>query len=375
MRVEQDPERQSRVAAALGLVILFALAFRLHGEGTQARLRQRFAPGKAAIEPFAVQMQRAAQRGRGRNALNPVQIPSRGWKDILVRVYHEAQDDRLLAVAAGVVFFSLLAVVPAITALVSSYGLMADLSTIAQHLSFAASVMPSAAFDIVQDQVARIVSKGDAKLTLAFVTGLAVAMWSANAGMKAVFDGLNVVYDEEEKRSFIRLNVISLAFTAGAILLLLAAIGVVVVFPLALAFFGLGTMKETAVQIVRWPAMFVVLVFALSLLYRYGPSRRSAQWRWLSVGSVFGAIAWVGASLLFSWYLANFANYDATYGSLGAVIGLMMWMWLSVIAVLLGAELNAEIEHQTARDSTTGAEKPLGMRGATMADTVGAAAD
>jgi membrane protein len=272
------------------------------------------------------------------------------------------------------VFYALLAVVPSLTAFVSSYGLFADPNTIADHVSFIASVMPAGAFDIVREQIERIVGKSDGKLTLTFVGGLAVAIWSANAGMKALFDGLNVVYDEEEKRGFVRLNMISLAFTAGAIVMLLLAVGVVIVFPLALAFFGLGTMTETIVAFARWPAVFLVIVLALGVLYRFGPSRRGARWQWLSLGSVFGAFAWLVASLLFSWYLSNFGNYDATYGSLGAVIGLMMWMWLSMTAVLLGAELNAEIEHQTARDSTVGPDKPLGARGATMADTVGAPA-
>jgi membrane protein len=152
------------------------------------------------------------------------------------------------------------------------------------------------------------------------------------------------------------------------------AVALVVVFPLFLAALGVTSSDHPIVAYLRWPVLFVLIILALSVLYRYGPSRRQAKWRWISVGGVFAALAWLVVSALFSWYLGNFANYNATYGALGAVVGLMMWMWLSTIVVLVGAELNSEIEHQTARDSTVGREKPLGTRGAVMADTVGAAA-
>jgi membrane protein len=192
--------------------------------------------------------------------------------------------------------------------------------------------------------------------------------------MKAIMDALNVVYDETEKRSFIKLNLVSLAFTLSAIAALLFAIAAVVIFPVAMSYIGLGTWGETLIRVLRWPSLLVIVILGLAVLYRFGPSRRKAKWQWLTVGSLFAAAAWLAGSALFSWYLANFADYDATYGSLGAAIGLMMWMWLSSTVILVGAEINSEIEHQTARDSTVGAEKPLGARGAAMADTVGAAA-
>ena len=190
--------------------------------------------------------------------------------------------------------------------------------------------------------------------------------------MKAIFDALNIIYDEEEKRGIIWLNVVSLFFTVCAIAAVGLAISLVVVFPLFLAAFGPTSLDLPIVRYLRWPVMFALMILGLSVLYRYGPSRRLAKWRWLSVGSVFAAMAWLAMSLLFSWYLGNFANYNATYGALGAVVGLMMWMWLSTIVVLVGAELNSEIEHQTAHDTTVGPSRPLGGRGAVMADTVGA---
>jgi membrane protein len=326
-----------------------------------------------AQEPTSLQERRAAERGRGRQAAAPSQIPWRGWKDILVRTYHETQDDRLPGLAAGVAFYSLVALFPAIAAGVAFYALFSDASLVAKHVAIAADIVPSGALDLLRDEITRIAAKSDGRLTLGFIAGLAIALWSANAGMKAMFDALNIIYDEQEKRGIIRLNLVSLLFTVCAIGAVMLAIGAVVVFPLLLAGLGLTMQDHPFIGYLRWPVLFVLLIVGLSVLFRYGPSRRAARWRWLSVGSLVAASSWLVVSWLFSWYLANFANYNATYGALGAVVGLMMWMWLSTIVVLIGAELNSEIEHQTAHDSTVGRAKPLGSRGAIMADTVGAA--
>jgi membrane protein len=316
----------------------------------------------------------AAEPGRGRESTTPLQIPRAGWKDILWRTYEQINEDRLLAIAAGVVFYGLLAVFPAITALVSCYGLFADASTISDNLQTLAMVLPAGSFQIVQDQIARVLAKGQASLGFSFLFGIALALWSANAGVKAVIDALNVVYDEREKRGFFKLNALSLGLTAGGIAALMVMVSAVVAFPLALDSIGLADDSKLAVSLARWPLLLLVMMVALGLLYRVGPSRPSARWQWLGAGTVAAAMLWLGGSLLLSWYLGNFGNYDATYGSLGAAIGLMMWMWMSAIIVLCGAELNAEIEHQTATDTTVGPGRPMGARGASMADTLGAAA-
>jgi membrane protein len=323
----------------------------------------------ASLEELSSELSRP---GHGRLAQNPLQIPRRGWKDILWRSYVRTGEDRLLAIAAGVVFFGLLAVFPAITALVSCYGLFANPSTIGANLQTLALMLPEGSFQIVQDQIARVLMKGNTALGTTFLFGLALAIWSANAGVKAVIDALNVVYEEREARSFLRLNLVSLAFTSGGIATLLLMVSAVVAVPLALDHVGLAPESQSIISLARWPLLLVILLTALALLYRFGPSRRPARWQWLSVGTLGAALLWIAGSSLLSWYLSNFANYSATYGSLGAAIGLMMWMWMSAIIVLCGAELNSEIEHQTARDSTIGAPKPLGSRGAVMADTVGA---
>jgi membrane protein len=357
------------------IVLLGTSALALQLDRARNMSTGAFGTRRVTDEPAEWQKARAQQPGRGREAVTPWQIPLRGWKDILWRTYAQLNEDRLLAVAAGVVFYGLLALFPAITAFVSFYGLFASGATINQHLSVLAGVVPQGAFGIIEDQIARIVSKGDVKLSFGFVFGLGLALWSANAGMKAIMDALNVVYDEKEKRSFIMLNVISLCFTMGAIAAMLLGVAAVVVVPLVLAHFGLGTWSESLLALLRWPALMVLVLIGLSVLYRFGVSRREPKWRWVTGGGLFAAVAWLTGSALFSWYLGRFAPYDQTYGSLGAAIGLMMWMWLSVIVILFGAQLNSEIEHQTARDSTVGAEKPLGARGAAMADTVGAAVE
>jgi membrane protein len=313
----------------------------------------------------------AAVPGRGRDATVPSEIPARGWRDILWRVYENISKHRIMALGAGVTFYSLLAIFPALAALVAIYGLFSDPAAIGKDLDQLSSFVPSGALDIARDQLDRVVSSGNQALGLTFFIGLATSLWSANAGIKSLIDTLNIVYGEEEKRSFLRLNVISLAFTMGALIFAVGAIGTIVVLPLALNFFGLPDATDLLLRLVRWPALFFVVAFGLALLYRFGPSRNLARWSWINWGSLFATIAWLAASALFSWYAANFGSYNRTYGSLGAAVGLMTWLWISSIVVLLGAELNAEMEHQTAKDTTTGRPKPIGRRGAHMADTVG----
>jgi membrane protein len=316
---------------------------------------------------------RSAGAGRGRSAETPSQIPVRGWKDILLRVYHGISENRILLVAAGVTFYSLLAIFPGIAALISIYGLFADPATVASHLDTIASVAPSGAIDVLREQMTRLASQGGTTLGVSFLIGLAISLWTTNSGVKALFDALNIVYGEEEKRSFIKLNAVTLLVTLGIIVFVLLTLAAVVALPVVLNYIPLPGVTAFLVKIGRWPILFVLVTLALAVLYRYGPSRAEPQWRWITWGSVLAAIVWLAASALFSWYVANFGSYNKTYGSLGAIIGFMTWIWLSIIVISVGAKLNAEIEHQTARESTTGQPKPLGMRGAKMADTVGAA--
>ena len=310
---------------------------------------------------------------RGRHAESPSEIPAAGWKDIALRVFHDISENRLVTVAAGVTFYVLLAIFPATAALVACYGLFADVTEINQHLDSLRGLMPSGAVDIVGDQVKRIAETSDGTLGVTALTGILLSLWSANGGMKSVFDALNIVYEEKERRGFVRLTLVSLAFTGAALVFILLALGAIVVLPVLFDTVGLSA-NAWYIALLRWPALLVGVLLALAVLYRYGPSRDAPRWRWVTWGSALAAVLWLGGSALFSWYVANFGTYNKTYGSLGAVIGFMTWIWLSTIIVLIGAEVNAEMEHQTARDTTRGQPEPLGRRDARMADTVGEAA-
>jgi membrane protein len=374
------PEKQTELPfllslCAMALVMLVSTPRRRAANrrlrAQQAQNKRPFGAPRSTEEPQSVELRRAGERGRGRAATNPLQIPWAGWKDILWRSYTEMQSNRLVSIAGGVAFFVLLAIFPAVTALVSAYGLFSNASTITSRFALMQDVIPDNVLGLVREQAERIASHGGT-LGIGIVAGILVALWSAMSGVKAVIDALNVIYEQQEGRSFIKLNVVALLYTLGGFVAFLLVIAAVVVLPLVLSLIGLGGATATLTRFVRWPALFIILLIGLSVLYRHAPHRRTPRWQWVSVGSVFAAVMWIAGSYLFSWFLANFANYNATYGSLGAVVGLMMWLWISTIMVLLGAELNAEIEHQTARDSTTGGERPLGARGAAMADTVGA---
>ncbi|MDB5560346.1 MAG: hypothetical protein JWQ36_3280 [Enterovirga sp.] len=326
-----------------------------------------------AAGPSSVDFARAGEHGRGRDAGEPKEIPALGWKDIFWRVLKAVPEDRVLATGGSVAFFTLMAVFPAIAVVVSLYGLFADATTIGDHLVLLAGILPEGVLGLIRDQVVAITSKQTPALSLAFGISLLIALWSANSGMAALFDALNVVYGERERRSLLRFYGTTFLFTLGAVLFAVTAIGGVVVLPVVLKFVGAPFSAEIILSVARWPVLLLVVMVALAAIYRFGPSRRSPRWRWVSIGSVAAALLWIAGSMIFSWYVASFDSYNKTYGSLGAGIGFMVWIWLSVVIVLVGAEINAEAEHQTARDTTVGPEKPMGTRGATMADHVGPA--
>jgi membrane protein len=356
----------------LGATALLAVLLANQRTQSGAPRAQDRSPGVG--DNLHIQRLRAAEQGRGRHAEAPWQISWLGWKDILWRTYRQIGENRLLALAAGVVFYSLLALFPALAAFVSLYGLFAKTSSISDQLSLVAGVFPGDAIDIIRDQIARLIAKGDAKLSVNFIAAFCIALWSANAGTKAVIDALNVTYEEKEKRGFIRLTLVSLGFTLAALIALTLVLTGIILLPHLLDYFGLDRLSALILRVARWPTLLLATIFSLSFIYRFGPSRTEPQWQWISVGSIAASIVSLVTSALLSWYFSSLANYDATYGSLGAVIGTMLWLWILSVVVLLGAQLNSEIEHQTARDSTIGRPKPLGRRGATMADTVGQSA-
>jgi membrane protein len=275
---------------------------------------------------------------------------ARPWSDIVARVYGRITEARVFLVAAGVTFYALLAIFPAIAALISIYGLFADPSSIASQSDAASGFLPGDALNILREQMERI-AQARGTLGFAFLIGLLISLWSANGGMKALFDALNVVYGEKENRSFIWLNIMSLSFTVAAIVFLIVAVALVAVVPLMLYYLGLENATQWLFTVARWPLLLLAVAVALALIYRYGPSRAEPKWRWITWGSASAAVAWIALSLLFSWYAANFASYNRTYGSLGAVIAFMTWMWLSATVVLVGAAIDAETERQAVPDS------------------------
>jgi len=275
-----------------------------------------------------------------------------GWKAVVRRTIDEFNEDRIPAVAAGSTFFALLALFPALGVFVSLYGLVGDVQGAERQIAGLAGVLPAGGVSVLSDQIERLAAIPQTSLGLTFVVSLLLSVWSANAGMKGLIAGLNVAYELREKRNFFILNLQSLGFTAGAIAFALLMMGAIVAVPEVLAFFGLQMLAGASV--LRWPLLLVISAVVFSLLYRYAPSPRGARWRWITPGGVFAAVAWMVTSLAFSAYVGRFGHYDRTYGSLGAIVGFMTWIWLSLIVVLVGAELNSEIEHETEANTPAG---------------------
>jgi membrane protein len=305
--------------------------------------RRRLAPNfaKGAVASSEVKHDEPAQ--------TPSQLPQRGWKDILLRVFHGISDDRILLIAAGVTFYAILALFPSIGAIVSIYGLFADPSRIVAHLDALSGFAPAGAVDVLREQLLRLAQQDRSALGLGFTISLVISLWTAKAGISGLFDALTAVYQEKEKRSLVKYYSVVLAFTVGAVVLVLLSLAILIALPFILDHIRHPSIPSVLLKIARWPVLFVLVVLALSIVYRLGPCRAAPQWRWITWGSAFAAIAWLVASALFSWYVANFGSYNRTYGSLGAIIGFMTWIWVSIIVVLVGAKLDAEIEHRTTR--------------------------
>jgi len=332
-----------------------------------------------AIEPnpaaAAVSVQTRDEAGRGRYANTPEAIPAKGLRDVFWRVVAEVSEDRVTLIAAGVTYYLLLALFPALAALVSLYGFIADPTQIGGHLASISGFLPPGSFNLILDQLKSLTEQKTSSLSIGFVGGLAIALWSAHNGTLALFDAMNIAYEEREKRGIIRLNIVAVCFTVCALIAAVLLVGAVAVMPVVLSFLWLDRWTEILALVLRWPILLMIVLIGVTAVYRFAPSRAPAKFRWITWGAVFSTIAWFITSLAFSFYLDHFANYNATYGTLGALIGFMVWMWISVAILIVGAELNAELEHQTVKDTTTGEPLPMGRRGAYVADTVGRAID
>ena len=323
--------------------------------------------GDGSSQPAAA----AETDGRGRHARSPSQIPLKGWKDILVRTKDEFGEDNVAMIAAGVTFYTLLALFPGLAALLGVYGLFSDPADVQRHIQTLSHVLPGGALEVIGGQLESLVRTNPAGLSASFVIGLLVALWSANGAVKALMVGLNVAYDEHETRGLVKRTVISLGFTAGFLAFAAASVAAMGLGPWIEA--RAGTPAAWAVEGVVDIVLVLMLGLGLSLVYRFGPSRDPVRFQWISWGSALTVVVWLAMSTAFTTYVANFGHFNKVYGSLGAVVGFMTWIYLSAMVILAGAELNAEIEHQTLEDTTEGAPRPLGARDASMADTVGRA--
>lgn len=358
---------------AYGFVAIGLRKVRAKRRRTQAaRGRPRKAPPQVPPQRRQVRQTEAPPpQARGRDATRPREIPLAGWKDVLFRVKEQIGDDNISLVAAGVAFFGLMALAPALAALVSVYGIFASPADIQGDFQNLIGAIPEQARQVLMDQVARISTKPDASLTFAAFGALLLTLLSAMKGSKALITAANIAYDEHERRGFLRLNAVAALLTVGGVLFAILALTMIAAYPVVIAAIPMPEFLRPVVGLTRWPVMAGLMILGLAAFYRFAPSRRSPRWRWVSWGSGLATLLWVLGSLLFSIYVGKFGNYNETYGSLGAVVVLLMWFYLSSFVVLLGAEINAEMEHQTMRDSTTGPESPLGQRGAYVADTVG----
>jgi membrane protein len=306
----------------------------------------------------------------GRRAESPVQIPWPGWKSVIRRTAREIISDRVSLVAAGCAFYATLALFPAISMLIFLYGLAFDPVTVEPQLQLMRELLPGSAFQLISDRVHQLVTQKQQTLGLGLLISTVITLWSAAAGTKSIIAALNMAYEEPERRSFVRFQLTALGMTLCAILGVALAVAILVFLPAAISFLGISAHTKSLVRFLSMAVLIGFVMVSLAIVYRFGPCRRTAKWHWVTPGSLVATVLWVIASVLFSLYVGHIASYDVTYGPLGAVVGVMMWFYVSAYAVMVGAELNSELELQTARDSTEGPPKPLGRRGAYVADHV-----
>ncbi|MBK5224858.1 MAG: YihY/virulence factor BrkB family protein [Acidimicrobiia bacterium] len=306
----------------------------------------------------------------GRSADAPEEIPPKGWLAAATRMKAEVKADHVTLMAAGVAFYGFLAIIPGLVAVVSVYGLFGDPDTVQARVEDMAGSLPEEARNLLVEQLEAITGSSSSALTVGLVISLGAALWAASSGMGHLIEAVNLVYDEDESRGFAKLRGLALVLTLGAVVFGIAAIAAITVWPAVVAAVDPPSPFGLLLRLAVWPVLALGLSIALAVLYRYGPDRENAEWRWVSWGSGIAVLLWLVASIAFQFYAGNFGSYNETYGSLGAVVLLLMWLWISAVATLVGAEINSQLELETADDSTTGPERPMGSRGAEVADRV-----
>jgi membrane protein len=314
---------------------------------------------------------RHAEDDRGRGARTPTSIPKAGLKDVLARTARQIREDNVVLMAAGVAFFALLALVPTLVAFVSLYGMVADPADVDRHVNDVLAAAPADVREMVQAQLDSAVDRSSTAASVSAIVAIALALWSASAGTKHLIGAINTAYNEPESRGFLKLRGLALALTIGAVLFVVVAFAAIAVVPALLANTALGDAARITINVLRWPLIALGLLVALAIAYRVSPDRNDPAWRWATPGALVAVVLWIAGSALFSVYAANFGNYDETYGSLAGIVVTMLWLFLSAFVVILGAEINAELERQTVVDTTADDPDPMGLREAHAADTVG----
>jgi membrane protein len=304
----------------------------------------------------------------GAGADKPTEVPPKGWWQVVRRGLKEFSNDQMSLIAAGVAFYAFLALVPTLIAAMLIYGLVASPSQVVQQVTSFAGALPKDAQSLLTSQLSSLAASSKSGLSIGVIVSLVLALWSASGGTSALVQAINDAYDEKETRNFVKKRGLALLLTVGAILFFAIAASLVAVFPALANALGLGGFARVGLESLRWVVLLVVVGIALAILYRVAPNRDDPQFRWVSIGAGVAVVVWIIASIGFSLYVNNFGSYGKTYGSLAGVVVLLLWLWLSIVAVLLGAEINAEAEKQTVKDTTTGPEKPMGERGAVKAD-------
>lgn len=298
-------------------------------------------------------------------------MPRGGWMDVFWRVVTRVVEDYVSVMAGGIAFFALLAIIPALGAFISIAGLVFEQGTVIAQMSRLQGVLPDGAIDILRSQAEAVSAKGESGLGIAALGSLAITLFSASRGVNNLIDGINLAHGEVESRNFVMRNIVAIVLTLLLLLLAVVGLGAIIVIPTVSAFLGTSPWTELIVSAASFSVLAILSMASLAIVYRYAPARRAPKWQWASVGSVLATMLWLFSSALFSFYVANFGSYNDTYGALGGVVILLLWMWLSCFVVLLGAQINAELEHQTRHDTTRGPSRPMGQRGAYMADTLG----
>lgn len=311
------------------------------------------------------------EQQRGRMAETPAEIPVKGWKDTLVRVKEEVSNDRISLISAAMSYYALLALVPAVTSVVLMYAWISDPAEISQHIASVGSFIPKEFQDILNDQLTTLAAKNNSALGFSAIFSLLFSLWSSSKACKAVMEGMNMIHEEKEERGFFKLNLTAIGLTALGVVMGILALLIVAAMPPILDALNLPTWMNTLAGFGGYIILLALFSLYLAVVYRYAPDRNEPKWKWVSRGAIIAAVLWAIASLGFSWYAANMGNFNKSYGSLGAIIILMTWFFISSFVVLMGAEVNAELEHQTKKDTTKGAPKPMGVREARMADTLG----